>query len=652
VQPRKNALMRAGAKLCVLLALGLVFLGGVTAAPAAEAPAARVQVAHGPYYVGEAFEIQVVATNFQEEPAPEISTGVYGGGVLRLSGISPSTSTSISIINGKITRVHEVTFVYRYEFTGTRKGRARIPEFLVSQAGVSESTRSFELEISGVPTTNRVGIDLQIPTGPIFVGQKVPIVIEFQIARETQRDLVSYQIHVPLFDLSTLRFIDEPSANPDTQLEIQTESGVLMLSASSRESVIRGRPMLTIRAERTMIAVSAEAIEAAPATVFISRGVGFRRDVFNQRRATSTEKLMAAGDPIRIEVGEVPKQGRPESFAGAVGVGFSLEVTADRSVVQLGEPIALSFLLRGDGDLSSASLPPLDAAGLLDSEHFRIPEDSPAGIVDDDGKHFDVVLRVLDAGVREIPALAYSWFDAETRSFQTTTSRPIALSVGAAEVIGADAVARRPEQRSASLPGSPTDPRPGAMLPTDSTVISGTLPDEISGGATIRRSSLAMSAANLAVERDPARLLRDDRVVGGNRPLAIGLYGTGLAVLLFAVFDARRRAINPALLHRARVFKRVERELLTAFGLPKEAGAAALGRVLRELVAELPEEASQDLDALIAECDTLRFAAGAGASTAREQVSGQVPDSLRERAVNLVAERSKSGPGQSGGSGS
>ena len=67
----------------------------------------------------------------------------------------------------------------------------------------------------------------------------------------------------------------------------------------------------------------------------------------------------ATGKPITIRVAEVPRVGRPPSFAGAVGAGYSLEVDADRSVVQLGEPIMLSFHLRGDGDLSSASLPAL-----------------------------------------------------------------------------------------------------------------------------------------------------------------------------------------------------------------------------------------------------------------------------------------------------
>jgi len=605
--------------------LGLALLVGslvLTSGEATFAAEVRVQVARGPYYIGEGFEIQVVATNFAEEPAPEVSTGVYAGGVLRLLSVSPSTSTSISIINGKMTRVHEVTFVYRYEFTGTRKGRLRIPEFVVTQEGESESTRSFNVDISGVPTTDLVSVELEWPEGPIFVGQKVPVALEFRIDRQTQRDLVSYQLHVPLFDSPTLRFLDNPLADFDTHLEVQTEAGVLRLPAVSRETTVRGRSTLILRAERTMIAVSPESIAVEASRVFISQGAGFRRDIFKQRRATTTEKFMATGRPVRIEVGEVPRKDRPPSFAGAVGKGFSLEVSADRSVVQLGEPILLSFHLRGDGDLSSASLPPLDAEGLLDSSKFRLPEDSPAGIVDEDGKHFDVTLRVLDAGVREIPALAYSWFDAKTRSFETTRSRPIALSVGAAEIIGAEAVARRGEASGEALARA--------------------LEDETLGDApvspTIRSTSLALSGANLGVERNVSRLLRDERIAGSRPLLHVGLYSAGLAFLFFAFVDARRRGADPMLLRRAAAFKKAKQAMEASFLLSEMEVAAALGRALRELVAELPNEAGPAFDRLISECDTLRFARGAGASTFESGVS----DSLRERARQLVDERMRS----------
>ena len=240
----------------VIRRLGLVssFLGFVLFAMPVVAQDVRIQVARGPYYVGEPLEVQIIASDFEEEPAPEISAGPIAGGQLRLVGVSPSTSTSISFINGSLSRVREVTFVYQYEVTGTEEGPLDISEFTVDQAGTSRSTRSFSLDIGGVPETKNVEIALELPEGPIFVGQKIPVAIEFRIDRQTQKDLVSYQIHVPLFDSPALRFLDEPPPRTDTRLEIQTSAGVLQLPAVSSERMIRGRPALVVRAERTMTA--------------------------------------------------------------------------------------------------------------------------------------------------------------------------------------------------------------------------------------------------------------------------------------------------------------------------------------------------------------------------------------------------------------
>jgi hypothetical protein len=585
----------------------------------------RVNVSRGPYYAGETVEVQVIASDFEEEPAPEISAGPLAGGRLRYVGVSPSTSTSISIINGKMSRVHEVTFVYRYEFIGTRQGQTRIAEFTVVQAGTTRKTDAFVLEISGVPTTDAVGIDLDLPEGPIFVGQKIPIAVEFRLDRQAQRDLISYQVDVPLFDSPTLRFLDTPPVRTDTHLEIQTEAGVIRLPAVSSERQINGRLSLIVRAERTMIATAPEEIRAEPARVFISQGTKFRRDVFNQRRAITTQKFMTTGKPIRIEIAEVPREGRPPSFAGAVGAGFSLQVDADRSVVQLGEPILLSFHLRGDGDLSSASLPALDAEGLFDPERFRLPEDSPAGIVDEDGKHFEVTLRVLDAGVREIPALAYSWFDAQTRRFETARSRPIALSVGAAEIIGAASVMRSDESSSLLKSESPdADSSKGRP-----------------GEGTARSTKLSLTGANLAVDRDLTRLLRNRRLHSQNLVVIVPLYTTGVAFLALAMVMARRRAADPRLVERGRALERARRSMEEAFALSGGGAAAALGRVLRELVAELPNEADAELDGLIAECDTLRFAPSSERSGEGDDSGPGMSSSLRDRARRLIADRMK-----------
>jgi hypothetical protein len=426
------------------LALGMASAALLLAAvrPAA-AQDARVEVDPAPYYQGQPIALQIVATQFEEEPAPEVEFDPSEGLSLRFLGVSPSTSTSITIINGQMSRVHEVSFVYRYELSSARVGRVEVPEFRVRQGATLRRTRPFALEIAAVPTSEEFGIAVVLPPGPIFVGQKVPVEIELRIDEAVLQDYLNYRVQVPLFDTPGLRFLDTSPVRSNTQLEITTATGVIRLPAVSEERNIGGRSNLVLRAERTLVAQKPGLIRADAPTVTIERGTGFRRDFFGQRQATGARRSVSAGRAIRLEVAEVPAAGRPASFAGAVGSGFSLEVEADRSVVQLGEPIALTFHLRGQGDLSTAGLPPLSADGLFDPALFRLPEEAPAGLIDEDGKHFEVTLRVLDAGVREIPALAYSWFDAETRRFETVHSEPIALAVGAAQVVGAESVASR-----------------------------------------------------------------------------------------------------------------------------------------------------------------------------------------------------------------
>ena len=408
--------------------VALSVLAASLAAPAA-AQKVRVQVARGPHYVGEQVDVDVIAEGFDEQPQPEVRPPQPTLGHLTFHGVSPQVSSSITIVNGQMTQTRRVSFTYHFRFIADEPGRSALGPFVLEQNGLTRATAPVSLRLRAIPASDALSIDLQLPKGPLFVGQRVPVAVDFLIDRELQRNLVSYALRVPLFEASQYRFVDEPSPDAKTELQIQTHSGTLMLAGTYEEVTRGGRAFLRFRAARTMIPLEPGTFEPAPPSVIVNQGTNYRRDLFGGRQATAVRKMMARGQPKTLEVAEVPVGGRPPSFGGAVGRGYTLEVSADRSVVQVGEPIVLRFQLRGDGDLTTASLPRLDREGLLDPAQFRVPDDSPPGRIDEDGKHFEATVRVLDANVREIPALSYSWFDADTRRFETTTSRPIALSV-------------------------------------------------------------------------------------------------------------------------------------------------------------------------------------------------------------------------------
>lgn len=615
----------------VALAFALVALGSAPGARAQSAatPQVRIQVGDGPHYLGEPIELQVVVSGFDREPAPEVIAPDVDGGRLRAAGISDSSSTSITIVNGQLTRQTEVRLIHRFQLVPDREGRLALPPFVVRQGGAERRTRSVALDVRSVPRTGLVSLALELPEGPIFVGQKTPVGVVLRLDREAQRDLLSLDAAVPLFDVPGLRFLDPPPADADAQLEITTASGTLTLPAHSREVVEEGRRILELRAERTLIPMDARPIEASAPRVVIRRGTRFRRDLFNQRQATAMERLQAVGEPVRLEVLEVPREGRPPSFAGAVGTGFSLEVSADRSVVQVGEPITLTFLLRGDGDLSTAGLPPFDAPGLFDPERFRVPAEPPAGERVDDGKRFEATVRVLAGDVREIPALEYAWFDAGSRRFETTTSRPIALSVGAARVVGADDVTRAVRDETATAADAAAPDGSGAR-----DAMSGAAPRAPGGGTAAR----PWAGADLAVETDRVRLLAARRARGPSPLIGPAGHLLGLVVLGLAYRDHRRRRRDPRLVAREAALDAAERAVAGARGAEAGEAATLVGRALREWLAAEPDEAGPEVDALLAICDARRFAPPGSSAPEAEDVVARAEALLADRRRALEAE--------------
>jgi hypothetical protein len=302
-----------------------------------------------------------------------------------------------------------------------------------------------------------------------------------------------------------------------------------------------------------------------------------------------------------LEVAAIPGRQQPPSFGGGIGRGFTLEVTADRTVVQVGDPITLTFVLHGQG-LETASLPALDAEGLLPADRFRVPSATPTGELQGDAKRFTAVVRVLAEEVAEIPALAYSWFDPDAKRYETTHSRPIALSVRSAEVIGAGDVQVGEETLAVARSLADESPEP------------------LGSSASLRPRSLALTGADLAIERDFALVLGSGANWGG-RWLAPSLYAGSLFALGLALLDRRRRQVDPERVRRKRVLAQELDRIRGAGALPAAAGAAQIAQAIRRMLQEVPEASKPELDLILGQCDARSYApAGAEPDASGELV--------------------------------
>jgi hypothetical protein len=578
---------------------------------AATAPAQQAQVAveQPPHFVGEPVTVQVRVTGFDQEPEPKCHIESIPAGLqATLVGVSPNVSQSIQIINGR--RFESITVVYliNYHVRVSEPGQYTLGPFLVTQNGKQARANSIDLTFSQVEEDPDMGVRLVLPSKPVFVGQRVPIRIEF--AYGGQARIGSLNIHSPLFD--RFSFIDEPAGSGDSMLPIQTQKGEVRLKADVRRATRNGRDVLILSASRILVSDQPGEFQFEPITATVRKELNVRsqRDPFDdffegffRERRITTIPVRATGQPLALSVKPLPPEGRPESFAGAVGPGFAIDVSADRTVVRVGDPITLNIVVRGDGNLPDAGLSPLPAAG-MDPQKFRLPDEQIAGVTNDGEKNFSVKVRVLDPSISEIPALAYSWFDPDDESYHTTHSMPIALRVMEAKLVTADDVV------TSTPPPSVRDtvgPDQGEPTGQDASA---------SPSATFVKPTFTLSGADLAIEERPTVLLSGAEGHLSGTPLLVMLYVGGLLAIVMAVFDRRRCDRDPEIVRRRKTLRKLRNKIDRARGRPKGEAAQDIAGALREMVAEVPDVPRDQVQAVLAQCETMIYAPGAAGTEA------------------------------------
>ncbi|MFQ5655705.1 MAG: BatD family protein, partial [Planctomycetota bacterium] len=574
---------------CVLGALGVLLLSAE-----ADGQDVRLRAGGGPYYTGLPIPIEVIARGFEGggEPTCEAAAKPEEGR-LTFQDVRRSHRDSVQIVNGRVSRNRETTYSFIFRYVGSRPGPVRIGPFVVRQGNRRAHTRAITFDLEEIPVTDEVRVRLILPERPLVIGQKVAVRLECWFSPRLEESLQERTITVPLFDLTdSFAFEDEPLARGTRSLPVETAAGTIRLAYRLEERDWKGEPYYVVTMERTCVPLAAGEYELEPAAIHVVEGTRWRRDLFGDRQAVATRMLRAADGPRRVVVRPLPA-GAPESFAGAIGSGFTLEVSADRTVVRAGDPIALTLTLRGDGNLEKAGLPPLSAAGGLSPAHFRLPRAKIGGLLADGPTRCTVSVRVLDDSVREIPAIAYSWFSPELEEYQTTRSRPIALRVKRGEVVGAAEVVR----------AEPAEGDPGS----ENLLERGGEEGEAPGVAAVRssRPRFSFTGADLSIVTDPQVVLADGRgSFGGWRTLA-ALYGAPLLLIALAVIGRLRAAVDPEVVRRRRALRRARRRIEGAERLPHAEGVAEVARALRGLIAEVPAGRSREVEAFIARCDAI-----------------------------------------------
>lgn len=143
--------------------------------------------------------------------------------------------------------------------------------------------------------------------------------------------------------------------------------------------------------------------------------------VFNDAAFLQTEA-------IALDVQALP-QPAPENFDGAVGQ-FTTEVSVNETTVTLGEPVTLTYRVRGNGNLEQIPAPDLVVpegwrAYPNPSEYFELER----GTITISERRFEWRIVPDQTGTHEFPAYAFTYFDPQTETYKIAETLPFSIDV-------------------------------------------------------------------------------------------------------------------------------------------------------------------------------------------------------------------------------
>lgn len=333
----------------------------------------------------------------------------------------PNQAVSNSWINGK--RSYSKTYSYFLAPTGRGK-------FTIGQAEITVDGKTYKTSPTQVEVTAAVETPTDGNNSDFVASENLHLVAEISNANPYLNEAITvvYKLYVsPRVSVSNWREMDSPvysdfwSQNIDIrQLKIETGQ-------------FEGEPYRYVVLRKTILYPQKTGeLEIEPLTLSVAVDVpSNRRDIFGGRLYETIDKTVAAGKRS-INVKPLPAQNKPAGFTGAVG-DFTFKVVPSKTDLAATESLNVQVQVNGNGNLKLFDLPNLEVPSSLEkyeperSENVRTDLNGTQGSITD-----NYTIVPTQKGKFPIPALSFSYFDIDSKSYKTINSEEILLDVKSA----------------------------------------------------------------------------------------------------------------------------------------------------------------------------------------------------------------------------
>lgn len=364
-----------------------------------------------------------------------------------------------------------------YQVLPLREGTFTIPSIEVQAGKQIVKTQPLTLTVSAgaqPPTSPQQGVGQVPPDEETAEGNSDLVFAELIVPKSSAYVGETVPIEIRVYFDSRLRYQIEGMPELDTASFTMKQ----MPEPRREQRTLKGRPYDVIVFNTALTPLKPGSLNIGPVTTeaLVQSPVqrrGAPQSLFDSLfddpffgsafQRMQTQRVRISADSVPLQVLDVPAQGRPASFQGAVG-NFDMEVNVDLRQTSVGSPLTVRAVVSGRGDFDRVGAPTLsNMAGWRSyppSSDFQA--DDTLGI---SGTKTFQILVIPDEVKSELPPLEFSYFDPATETFKTLRSDPIPITV-------APGVAPPPSPAtSATAPPPPssqsTSSEPTTNQPTD-----------------------------------------------------------------------------------------------------------------------------------------------------------------------------------------
>ena len=393
--------------------------------------------------VGERFQVVFEANaegkNFQ---APSFN------GFTVLGGPFTSTSSNFSMVNGSMS--HTVKCTYTFALQANQEGNFHIGSASLNVKGTKVSSEPFDIKVipddgshaapSGGGASSSQGQSQQNTNDPQVSGKDLflRVIPSKKSAYVGEQVVLTYKLYtkVPVSSVSLSRM---PSYAGFWTKDISDNSGTLKQSSE----YINGIEYTSAEVNKVVIVpqrsgkltldpMLLECIAQVRTERNNSRSMDpfdvFFNDPFFNRNIVNVKKELTS-QTINLEVKNLPENGKPASFAGAVG-NYNFRSDIDKTELSTNEAVTITLTVSGTGNVELLQMPtpvfPPDFE-VYDPKITTSTDVNSQGLTGTKKAEYLAIPR--RAGSFTIPAIEFSYFNSSNESYQTLSSEPYEIQV-------------------------------------------------------------------------------------------------------------------------------------------------------------------------------------------------------------------------------